>query len=137
MTIIEKIFALKKLNPFDRLRDSELSVIAEVATERKYVPGEIVTSEGRALQKLYMVVDGQIIQESDGRRIPAVFGVESLLFDIPTSDTLKASSEEATCLMISKRHFFTLIYECPELLLGLLETEVTSEECFRLLIADC
>jgi signal-transduction protein with cAMP-binding, CBS, and nucleotidyltransferase domain len=133
MTIIEKVFALKKLNPFDRLRDSELLIIAEVAEERRYAPGEIVSSEGKVLQKLYIVIDGQILVVGDATPIPAVFGVESLLFDIPIADMLKASSSEgAVCLSISKRHFFTTIYECPELLLGFLETgEYSSEDFYQ------
>ncbi len=126
MKIIEKLFALKNLDPFKRLRDPELLVIAEVAEERKYAPGETVGLEGRILQSLYIVIDGQILKESEQKSIPEVFGVESLLFDIPITGMLKASSSEgAVCLRISKRHFFTTIYECPELLLGFLEMETS------------
>jgi len=131
MTIIEKIFALKKLNPFNLLKDSELSIIAEVAEERRYAPGEIVISEGKILQKLYIVIDGQILKENEQKSIPAVFGTESLLFDIPISDILRASSSKgAVCLNITKRHFFTTIYECPELLLSFLETDKYSVKDF-------
>jgi signal-transduction protein with cAMP-binding, CBS, and nucleotidyltransferase domain len=133
MTIIEKIFTLKKLHPFDQLRDSELSVIAQVAEERRYAPGEIVSSEGKILRRLYIVIDGQILKEEEQKSIPVVFGVESLLFDIPISDVLRASSSEgAICLTIAKRHFFTIIHECPEVLLGFLETsEYSAEDFYR------
>lgn len=131
MTIIEKTFAIRKLNPFNRLRDSELLIIAEVAEERRYAPGEIVSSEGRILQRLYIVIEGQIRIVGDPTSIPAVFGVESLLFDIPITDMLRASSEGAVCLRISKRHFFTTIYECPELLLGFLETSEYPEDFYQ------
>lgn len=131
MTIVEKIFALKKLRPFNRLRDSELLIIAEVAEERRYAPGDVVSSEGTILHRLYVVVDGEILKEREQKSIPTVFGVESLLFDTPINDTLKASSSEgAVCLCISKRHFFTTIYECPELLLDFLETDEYSSEDF-------
>ena len=133
MKIIEKLFALKNLDPFNRLQDSELLVIAEVAEERRYAPGETVGLEGKILQSLYIVIDGQILKESEQKSIPEVFGAESLLFDIPITDMLKASSSKgAVCLRISKRHFFTTIYECPELLLGFLGTgEHSSEDPYQ------
>lgn len=121
MTITEKLFALKHTKSFDRLRDSELTLIAEIARERQYLPGEILLSSEKPLQSLYVVVEGSI-HRSDNSRMSSVFGMESLLFDIPVADTLEASYEDgAVCLLIAKGHFFTIINECPSLAIGFLE----------------
>jgi len=121
MRITEKIFALKRTKPFDRLRDSELTLIAEIARERRYAPGETLISSEKPLQNLYVVVQGSILR-SDGNKMPNVFGIESLLFDIPVIDALETSHEDgALCLLIAKGHFFTIINECPGLAIGFLE----------------
>jgi signal-transduction protein with cAMP-binding, CBS, and nucleotidyltransferase domain len=121
MTIIDKIFILKKISPFDRLKDSQIAVIAEVAKEQVFEPDKIVSSKEKIQHRLYITIEGSIITEIDQKTIPQIFGLESLLFDLPISDTLKASDEGAVCLVISKKHFFTIMYECPELVLGFLE----------------
>jgi signal-transduction protein with cAMP-binding, CBS, and nucleotidyltransferase domain len=121
MTITEKIFALKRTKPFDRLRDSEITLIAEIARERQYAHGETIISLEKPLQSLYVVVHGSI-HRSNGDEMPSVFGIESLLLDMPITDTLEASHEGgATCLLIAKGHFFTIINECPALAFGFLE----------------
>ena len=127
MRITEKIFALKRTKPFDKLRDSELTLIAEIARERRYAPGEIFISSEKPLQSLYVVVQGSI-NRSNGNKMPNVFGIESLLFDVPVTDTLEVSREAgATCLLIAKGHFFTIINECPSLTVGFLETSTNKE----------
>ena len=106
MTITEKIFALRRSEPFDRLRDSELTIIAEVTQERQYSPGETIISSEKSLQNLYIVVQGSV-QNSGGNTVPHVFGIKSLLFNVPLTSLLNASPEEgAVCLLIGKGHFF-------------------------------
>jgi len=121
MTITEKIFALKRTKPFDRLRDSELTLIAEIVREIQYAPGETLISSNRPLQSLYVVAQGSIYR-SGKDKMPSVFGIESILFDMPVTDTLEASHEDgAICLLIAKGHLFTIINECPSLIVGFLE----------------
>ena len=121
MTRIEKILALRNTPLFERLRDMELGLIAEIAAEKKYAPGELLISRRKPLQRLYVVVQGSV-RCADDRAMPTVIGVESLLFDIPVAESLKASGETgAVCLLISKAHFFTIVNECPALVIGLLE----------------
>ena len=124
MTITEKLFALKKIPLFNRLRNSELILIAEVASVRRFGSGEKVVSSGVLLQSLYVVVQGAVQKENSGTSAP-IFGIESLIFEKTTSEMLQAdSSDGATCLVISKGHFFTIVNECPNLAIGFLETPV-------------
>ncbi|MEW6754653.1 MAG: cyclic nucleotide-binding domain-containing protein [Candidatus Latescibacterota bacterium] len=121
MTQVEKIFALQRVSPFDRLYDAELTLVAEVARDRRYPPGETVVSERAPLQSLYVVVQGGVYS-ADGTPAPRVVGIHSLLFDLPFTDTLRASPEEgAVCLVIGKSHFHTIVNACSELVIGLLE----------------
>ena len=132
MTIIDKIFILKKISPFDRLKDSQISVIAEVAKEQIFEPNKIVSFKDKIQHKLYIIIKGNILTETDQKPIPQIFGLESLLFDIPISETLKASAKGAICLVIPKKYFFTIMYECPELVLGFLEkTHYTTKYLYK------
>jgi CRP-like cAMP-binding protein len=120
MTRIEKLLALRNTPSFERLRDMELALIAEVAREKHYVPGDLVIARQKLLNRLYVVVQGEVWSAAN-RAMPAVIGAESLLFDIPATETLIASRETgAVCLLISKAHFFTIVNECPSLVIGFL-----------------
>jgi signal-transduction protein with cAMP-binding, CBS, and nucleotidyltransferase domain len=121
MTITEKLFALKAAPPFDRLRDGELALLADAARVRRWAAGEIVGSAGESLRRLYVVIDGRVL-DPEGATLPRVFGVNALLFHRPLAATLSAAAPEgATCLLIQAGHFHTAIHECPGLLTGFLE----------------
>ncbi len=120
MTITEKIFALKSSPPFDKLKDSEIILIAEIVRERHYTAGRLLTGGENPLKNLYITVEGGVFH-SGGRSLPPVIGMASLLFSRVTGP-LKASQDKgARCLVISKGQFFTIINECPNLLLRYLE----------------
>ncbi len=120
-TLVERFFALRDVPPFDRLYDSELLLIAGAAVERTYTPGHVIVSNNKLLKALFITVSGWLEDET-GRRLPQVFSPEFLLLGIPAENDIKASAEQgAVCLLISKGHFFTMLYECPALALGFSE----------------
>ena len=82
MNITEKLFALKNMSPFSDMRHDELALIAEVARERVFAPGELVSAEGTPVARLYAVVQGRIL-DADGKPVPDVFGSISLLYNYP------------------------------------------------------
>ena len=121
MTIAERILALKTTPPFDRLRDSELALIGEVARVRRYAADEIVCAPHKPLQRLHVVVEGTV-RDSAGEAVPAVFGVGALLYELAVADTLVAAPPDgAVCLLINKGNLYTTLHECPALVVGLLE----------------
>ncbi len=121
MTLIERFFKLRDVPPFDRLYDSELSLITEATVQRFYEPGHVILSSNKLLKALFIVVDGWL-EDGEGRRLPQVFSPEYLLMGIPADGDMTASKERgAICLLISKGHFFTMLYECPVLTLGFSE----------------
>ena len=62
------------------------------------------------------------------KEVAGVFDVVSLLYGQPIAQSLRVSkTAPLECLCLSKGHFFTLINECPGVLLNLLKPE--SRDC--------
>lgn len=121
MTLIERLFALKANPCFRSLDDSELAGIAQVAKLRHYGPGEHLAVAGQLLTRLYVVVGGQV-ESVEGQPMPPVVGAACLLGGLHLAGVLRASPVEgATCLLIGKGHFFTIVHQCPALVTGLVE----------------
>lgn len=122
MTLIEKLFALKEHPYFRPVEDSELILIAEVAVARQIPPGTVIVPEGAFLNRLLVVVSGSVYADPSGEPAPPLIGIESLVMEQPLAETLIAAPDSGvTCLMIAKGHFFTVINECPEILVHYLE----------------
>lgn len=119
MSVIEKVFRLKTIDPFGRLGYPELLALTDAARTRVYRPGERVAPAGQPLRRLVVVLDGSV-SGARGRETAPVLGVRSLLFDAAPAEDLIASPESgATCLLISRGHFFRLLNEFPEVSVGL------------------
>ncbi|HYE51814.1 MAG TPA: cyclic nucleotide-binding domain-containing protein [Azospirillaceae bacterium] len=122
MTTADRLFTLRGTVPFDRLRSSELTVISEVVRERVWQPGDIICAAGEPVANLYITSDGGA-RFAGGEPLQPVFGAVSLLFDRPAPEPILADVPSGSrTLMIPKRHFFTIINECPGLLVGFFET---------------
>jgi hypothetical protein len=119
MTWLERLLALRTTPPFNRLRDTELALIADVACVARRSPNEIICSPEKPLRRLHVVVEGSI-QDPAGTVAPPVFGAEALLLDLPIPGTWRAGAEGSLCLLINKGNFHTIVHECPELVVGLL-----------------
>lgn len=121
MKFIERFFALKQIDPFSFLADSELALIANVAHDRSYQPHELVSTDDRLLNYLIITVGGDLIAHSTQQTLPKVIGLESLMFDLYLAETLIAGENGANCILINRSHFFTISYECPKLIVGLID----------------
>jgi signal-transduction protein with cAMP-binding, CBS, and nucleotidyltransferase domain len=116
MTIVDKVLALKALEPFSSLEGAELFVIAGITKARVYQPGEKMFPGGKPFSHVYITVRGRVIFP-DGSSAPEVLGVESLIGDeIFQRDVIAGTETE--CLLIPKEHFFTIMHECPALAAG-------------------
>lgn len=122
MKLMEKLFALRQSKYLKGLDESALTLIAEIAETRVFAPGEKFADAGHCLQRLYLVVEGAIQNQNDVT-MPEVLGPASLLFGVPVHESLIAvPGQGATCLVVGKGHFFTIVYQFPSLLCRLLET---------------
>ena len=118
-SVTERLLALKTIAPFDRLADAELALIASAARARAFAPGETLLAAGKPAPYLFVVVEGEA-REEGGAPVPPVLGADSLLFQSPLERTIRAGEAGAVCLLLGRAHFFTTVYECPALVIGLL-----------------
>ena len=119
-SLIEKLFALRGVQPFDRLPPDELALLAEVARPRQYAPGEAIHPGDAPLSRLLVVVGGGLV-DAAGAPAGPIAGAASLVGNLPAPLLAADPAAGARLLDISKRHFFTLARECPEFILGLIE----------------
>ena len=127
-TVIERLFALSATPPFAGLDHEDLALIAAAAGTRRYAAGETVALRGHVLSHLFVVVDGSVVTDH-GVVLPPVFGEASLLFGTALAATCHGAPDRgATCILIRRSHFFTMVNECPSLLVGLLATR-GGDEC--------
>ena len=116
MTITERIFALGSVPPFDRIRAAELALLAEAVRVVRYEPGAVLVGAGDSTRQLLIRVAGSTT--IDGEDAPAVVGYRSLLFEVPVTETVHAGPDGATCLVLSRGHFFTVVNEIPAVIVG-------------------
>lgn len=121
LSIPDRLFTLRRIPPFDRLRDTELALVADVARGRRFAAGEVIASSAKPLTRLHVVAAGGLVDPS-GTPVGPVFGAENLLFDRPLPGEVRAGPEGASCLLVGKGNFFTMINECPGFLVDLAES---------------
>jgi len=118
MTLVEKIFILKSISPFNRLEYSELILTSNIIKIKKYNKGDIILAKDVYVYSLYIVANGEVVSVS-GNNINKIFGIKEILEDKTFKEDIVANTP-VKIMTISKAHFFTLIYECPNLLLELI-----------------
>lgn len=119
-SLIEKAFLLKETPPFENLEDQELFNIADVLATIKFKQGEPVLKKNSIANYLFMVIDGDVVSES-GETTVKVIGVKPILDGSGVSESFVAGSNGATCLRMGKGHFFTTLYECPNVLVEFMQ----------------
>jgi len=109
---------LARIPPFDRLDPDEVSTLASVASARRYGPGEVMLAAGQPVGRITIILEGSA-QEDPGK----ILGLLSALLGFPQRQTLHASAQGAMCLRIRRGQFYTIVFECPEILAWLLEKQ--------------
>ena len=119
----KRLEILKNSPLFHFLSLQEMLVVAQASSTAVYRPDALICEKGEIPAYVYLIIRGDISGDSPSV-IPGIIGLESLLFDRPLTEDLRASSTEgAHCLVLKKEHFLTLINECPAILSGLIERQ--------------
>jgi hypothetical protein len=114
---IRNLFDLRRTEPFSRLDDDELLLIAKHARHRSFAPGRIIIPAGGVADALFVRVTGAAtVAEAVA---PAVFDPQGLLFGTPARGDYLAGPDGLAALTIAKPHLFTIARECPEFVIGL------------------
>lgn len=124
MTLTEKLYALRRSPVFQGVDENELLLLAEAAQLRSYAPGAVICRAGECPPRLFVPIVGTA-QFASGAKTAAVFDLSALLYDQPLAEDIVASATDSVhCLAITKGHFFTLVNECPMVLLNVLRDAV-------------
>ena len=115
--VVQRLFALRGVGPFQRLEDDELLLIARHARSRAFAPGKLVIPAGAVADALFVTIAGGA--EMAGAPAPLVFDAPGLLFGLAARDDHVAGPDGLSALVIAKPHVFTLARECPEFVVGL------------------
>jgi CRP-like cAMP-binding protein len=120
MHLIEKIFILKSIVPFDVLSDREIIIVANMIKIKTYKVGEIIYHHESILKNLYIIAKGRV-KMGEREMLKPYFGLEMLRNKIIT-ETVFASTE-VSIFMLSQEHILTLLYESPQLMMGFLHSQ--------------
>ena len=116
---------LNRVPIFSSCTSEEIAVVAGVAQESFFQPGQIIVTQGTPGQAFYMILAGRVEILRDGVSLGAFgpgdfFGEMSLLDSAPRSATIKAL-DHVSCLMLSSWDFKALLERHPSIAIKLLE----------------
>ena len=120
---------LRRVPIFTDLTDTELSFLSERAVPRKYVPGELLFSEGDPCAGLFVIETGNVRifkSSATGReQVLAIDGPGSSVAELPVFDggnypASAAAASELTVLFISKQDFHSMCLVHPQVALKVL-----------------
>lgn len=97
-TTAKIVSALKQRAPFDTLEDAQLTRLVLAMTAREAPPGETLVTEGEQGNLCFLVDSGELNVSVGGTvvdtvRAGAVFGELSLIYNVPRTATIVASSQ--------------------------------------------
>lgn len=133
LTLIDKAFLLKRTPLFAMLDLDLLLVISDKLETLRLDDGDVVFAVSEPGTRVYFVVKGSILLEAEnGKQIaeistPDFFGDESLFSEKPRAYLAK-SVGESLLLSLSKTNLLTIISECPQVAIGLLQAYTTSNQ---------
>jgi CRP/FNR family cyclic AMP-dependent transcriptional regulator len=116
---------LARVPIFAHCTAEEVRVIASVAQEAHFQPGQIIVTQGTPGQAFYLILSGRVEIVRDGVSLGAFgqgdfFGEMSLLDQAPRSATIRAL-DATSCLMLSSWDFKSLLEKHPSIAIKLLE----------------
>lgn len=130
LTLIDKAFLLKVTPLFSQMELDLLLPIAEKLLLLEFDKNDIIFSVGEEGNRLYFVVDGEIaLTDVNDKEVYLIkkndfFGEESVLSDLPRRYEAVCRTS-CTVLALSRTNLLTILAECPQVGLGLLQCYTT------------
>lgn len=118
MNLVEKIFILKNETVFSSLSNAELILVANIAKTRSYSKGSAIVEQNMPIQNIFILKDKNATYKE--KVLAKCFGAEEMLNDVTLEEDIVAQ-EDIEVILISKGHFYTLVYECPSFMIDLLK----------------
>ncbi len=122
-SVVQKVFLLEGVRIFEKCSVDDLTALASIAEERRFPAGTVIYRENDPGDALFVLVEGHVLAEKEGRTILEVrekeaFGDVSLLDGEPRPASARAL-EDSRALVIDRQDFLDLLSDRPELLKGL------------------
>jgi CRP-like cAMP-binding protein len=119
LNIVEKVIALEGVELLKNLTPDQLSRIATIAKEEHHPPGKVVLEPNKALEALYVILDGSVeLSQSSGAATTArqndVLGAWAL-FDPEPLPVAAKTTEDTRLLRISRDDFYDLLSDNMEI----------------------
>ena len=125
LTLLEKVFLLKKTALFAELDLDLLLAIGDKAEERSCHPQEPIFMVEQAAHRVYVIISGEVqIQDENGTSLALLqaqdfFGDEALFNQQNRAYTATAKGD-VHLLTISRTHLMEIMLECPQVAISLL-----------------
>lgn len=135
LTLIDKAFLLKRTPLFGMLDLDLLLIISDKLGTVQSDADERLFAAGEPAARIYFIVKGTIDIFDTSKKLlaslqtPDFFGDEALLSDQPRGYSA-ISKTDTLLLTLSKTNLLTIISECPQVAVGLLQA-YTSSHKFR------
>lgn len=135
LTLIDKAFLLKQTTLFEMLDLDLLLIISDKLGSVEFTAGDLIFANGEAALRMYFIVKGVVEIQSSEEKIlatlhaPDFFGDEDLLSE-QMRGYQAVSQTDSLLLTLSKTNLLTIISECPQVAVGLLQA-YTSYNIFR------
>ncbi|MBN1146823.1 MAG: cyclic nucleotide-binding domain-containing protein [Anaerolineales bacterium] len=113
---------LQGVDLFEGLRDDELDKVAEICSEKRYRPGELIAHEGEIGDEMFIIAEG-FVEVLLGERPSAsarvvvslgsgqIIGEMALLDQGPRSASVRATSEPTIVQVIQRKDFERLCHD--------------------------
>lgn len=135
LTLIDKAFLLKQTKLFEMLDLDLLLIISDKLGSVEFTAGDVIFANGEVALRMYFIVKGIVEIKSAEEKIlanlhaPDFFGDEDLLSE-QMRGYQAVSQTDTLLLTLSKTNLLTIISECPQVAVGLLQA-YTSYNIFR------
>jgi CRP-like cAMP-binding protein len=124
MNLNEEVELLKGVPILSKIEPAKLKLIAFTSERLNYAEGQELCHQGDPGDAMYVILGGLaevLIDRGDGGQIRVAemkkndfFGEIAILFDVPRTATIKASTP-LTTLKITKDMFYRLVAEFPQM----------------------
>jgi CRP-like cAMP-binding protein len=128
LNIVEKVIALEGVELLQSLTPEQLSRIASIAKEVKYLPDKVVLQSDQPMDALYVILDGAVELSRNGQQLHVarqneVLGAWALFDEEPMPVTAK-TLEDTRLLRIGRDDFFDLLSDNLEIAASIFSTLV-------------
>jgi CRP-like cAMP-binding protein len=119
LNIVEKVIALEAVDLLKNLKPDQLARIASIATEVTLAPGATVLDPDRALDALYVILDGEV-EISTTERVATRAGQNDVLgawalFDAEPLRVSAKAVDSVKLLRIGRDDFYDLLSDNMEI----------------------